>query len=72
MRNAGQGETLGRHFAFIDRLLGPSTLPINLSPVTDFDDENDQAPIFNFANQAIVPYTVFPEFPETRSMQRLS
>jgi hypothetical protein len=40
--------------------------------MSDAEDEHNQAVIFDLANQPVISNPVFPEFSESRTVQRLS
>ena len=42
------------------------------SNAADAKDENDQAVVFDLADESVIAYTVFPELSKPRTVQRLS
>ena len=47
-------------------------LAVNLPAMSEAKDQHDKAVVFEFADEAVVADTVFPEFAQSRAVQRLS
>ncbi|MGA7225298.1 MAG: hypothetical protein WA603_17085 [Candidatus Acidiferrales bacterium] len=45
---------------------------IDFSAVSDAEDQHEEAVVFDFADESIVAYAVFPEFTEERAVQGLT
>jgi hypothetical protein len=45
---------------------------IDFLAMADAQDKNDQAVVFDLANEPVIAYTVFPELSKPRAVQRLS
>ena len=48
------------------------TLAINLSAVSDAQYQHKEAIVLDFADHAVIPYAVSPEFSKARTLQRLT
>jgi hypothetical protein len=47
-------------------------LAIDFLAMADAKDKNDQAVVFDLADEPVIAYTVFPELSKPRAVQRLS
>ncbi len=53
-------------------LPGARLLAIDFLAMADAKDKNDQAVVFDLADEPVIAYTVFPELSKPRAVQRLS
>src|SRR5258707_15794735 len=68
----GFGNIPSRFLKLIERVVSGCLLAIDFIAMADAKDKNDQAVVFDLPDEPVIAYTVFPELPKPRAVQRLS